>query len=116
MTRMGGGGRTQKVILFHGNARTHVAKPVQTYLENIKCEALPHAPYSPDSASSDYYLFRSMQHGLLEQHFNPYEDSYKNWIDECLASKDERWYWEGIPQLPKRWKKVIDNDRQYFDY
>ena len=67
-----------------------------------------HAPYSPDLASSDYYLFRSMQHGFSEQHFNFYEE-VKNWIDEWLASNDERWYWEGI-QLPKRWKKVISND------
>ena len=47
--------------------------------------------------------------------FNSYKE-VKNWIDEWLASKDERWYWEGIHQLLKRWKKVIDNDGQYFDY
>ena len=25
-------------------------------------------------------------------------------------------YWEGIQELPKRWKKVIDNYGQYFNY
>ena len=65
-------------------------------------------------APSDYYLFRSMQHGLSEQHFNSYEE-VKNWIDEWLVSKNERWYWEGIHQLPTRWKKFIDNNSQYFD-
>ena len=40
---------------------------------------------------SDYYLFRSIQYGLSEQHFNCYE-GVKNWIDEWLASKDEPWY------------------------
>ena len=54
------------IILLHDNARLHVVKPVKTYLENIKSNA----PYSPEFASSDYYLFRSMQHGLSEQHFN----------------------------------------------
>ena len=48
----------------------HVAKPVKTYLENIKWDVLPHASYSPDLTPSDYYLFRSMQRRLLEQHFN----------------------------------------------
>ena len=89
------------------------AKPVKTYLENIKQDVLPHAPCSPDLAPSDYYLFRSMQHGLLEQHVNSYEQ-IKNWIGERLASRDERWCWERIHQLPKRWKKPIDNDRQCF--
>ena len=69
-------------------------KQVKTYLENIKWDVPPHAPYAPDLAPSDYYLFRSMQHGLSQQHFNSYEE-VKNWIDEWLASKDERWYWDG---------------------
>ena len=105
------GDKTHKVILLHDNARPHVAKPDKTYLENIKCDMPPHSPYSPDLASFDYYLFRSIQHELSEQHFDSYEE-VKNWICEWLALKDERWYWEGIHQLPKRWKKVIDNDGQ----
>ena len=83
------GDRTHRVILLHDNARPHVAKPVKTYLENIKWDVLPHAPYSPDLAPSDYKLFQSMQHGLSEQHFNSYEE-VENWINEWLASKDER--------------------------
>ncbi|GBL89566.1 Mariner Mos1 transposase [Araneus ventricosus] len=49
-----------KVILQHDNARPHVAKPVKTCLETLKLELLPHPPYSPDIAPSDYNLFRSM--------------------------------------------------------
>ena len=30
----------------------------------LKWEVLLHPPYSPDIAPSDYYLFRSMAHGL----------------------------------------------------
>ena len=81
------GNRTHKVFFPHDNARPYVAKPVKTYLENIKWDVLPHATYSPDLAPSDYYLFRSMQHGLSEQQFNSY-DKFKNWIDDWLASKD----------------------------
>ncbi|KAG5313106.1 MOS1T transposase, partial [Pseudoatta argentina] len=46
-----------KVILLHDNARPHVAKPVKTYLETLKWEVLPHPPYSPDIAPSDFHLF-----------------------------------------------------------
>ena len=38
----------QKVILQHDNAPPHVTKPVKIYLETLKWEVLPHAPYSPD--------------------------------------------------------------------
>ena len=55
--------RHEKVILQHDNARPHVAKPVKTYLETLKWEVLPHSPYSPEIAPSDYYLFWSMAHG-----------------------------------------------------
>ena len=72
--------RHEKVILQHDNARPHVAKPVKTYLETLKWEVPPHPPYSPDIAPSDYYLFRSMAHGLADQQFHSYEDISK-WLD-----------------------------------
>ena len=50
--------RYEKVILQHDNARPHVPKPAKTYLQTLKLEVLPHPPYSPDIAPSDYYLFR----------------------------------------------------------
>ena len=49
--------RHEKVILQHDKARPHVAKPVKTYLETLKWEVLPHPPYSPDIAPSDYYMY-----------------------------------------------------------
>ncbi|KAG5317141.1 MOS1T transposase, partial [Pseudoatta argentina] len=49
--------RHDKVILLHDNARPRVAKPVKTYLETLKWEVLPHPPYSPDIAPSDFHLF-----------------------------------------------------------
>ena len=56
--------------------------------ETLKWEVLPHPPYSPDIVLSDYYLFRSMPHGLANQQFHSYEDIEK-WLDLWIASKDE---------------------------
>ena len=72
--------RHDKVILQHDNSRPHLATVVKTYLETLKWQVLPHPPYSPDVASSNYHLFRSMAHGLADQHFRSYEE-VKNWID-----------------------------------
>ncbi|KAM0729388.1 Mariner Mos1 transposase [Formica fusca] len=105
--------RHDKVILLHDNARPHVAAPVKTYLETLNWEVLPHPPYSPDIAPSDFHMFRSMAHGLSEQHFTSYEDT-KNWVDSWIASKDEAFSRRGIRMLPERWEKVVASDGQYF--
>ncbi|KAG5325834.1 MOS1T transposase, partial [Pseudoatta argentina] len=101
--------RHDKVILLHDNARPHVAKPVKTYLETLKWEVLPHSPYSPDIAPSDYHLFRSLAHSLCEQKFTSYEDCTK-WFDSWISFKDEQFFRRGIHSLPERWSKVVESD------
>ena len=101
----------KKVILQHDNARPHVAKPVKTYLETLKWEVLPHPPYSPDIAPFDYYLLRSMAHGLADQQFH---EEIEKWLDSWIASKDEHFYRNGIRALPERWAKVVTSDGHYF--
>ncbi|EGI63180.1 Mariner Mos1 transposase [Acromyrmex echinatior] len=102
-----------RIILLHDNARPHVAKPVKTYLETLKWEVLPHPPYSPDIAPSDYHLFRSLAHSLCEQKFTSYEDCTK-WFDSWISSKDEQFFRRGIHSLPERWSKVVESDGKYF--
>ena len=58
------------MILQHDNAWPYVAKPIKTY---------------PDIASSDYYLFRSMAHGLADQQFRSYEDIKKRQATYTIA-------------------------------
>lgn len=106
--------RHDKVILQHDNARPHVALPVKTYLETFKWEVLPHPPYSPDIAPSDYHLFRSMTHGLADQHFHSYEEA-KKWVDDWIEAKPAEFFRNGIRMLPKKWEKVVASDGQYFD-
>jgi len=102
-----------EIIFQHYNIRPHVAQTVKTYLEKLKWEVLPHPPYSPDIAPSDYHLFRSMAHGLAEQHFHSYEEA-KEWIDSWIVSKDVSFFRRGIQMLPERWEKVVASDGQYF--
>lgn len=105
--------RHDKVVFQHDNARPHVARTVKETLEALNWDVLPHPPYSPDIAPSDYYLFRSMTHGLAEQRFTSYEDT-KKWVDSWIASKDESFFQRGIHMLPERWENVVANDGQYF--
>lgn len=106
--------RHDKVIFQHDNARPHVAKVVKETLTALRWDVLPHPPYSPDIAPSDYHLFRSMSHGLAEQRFTSYDDT-KKWVDDWIASKDEKFFKHGIHMLPERWAKIVANDGQYFE-
>ena len=90
-----------KTNLQPKHAQLHVAKPVKTYLKTLQWEVLPHPPYSPDIAPSDFHLFRSMAHGLADQRFYSYEEA-KIWIDSWIASKDMSFFRRGIHILPER--------------
>ncbi|EGI67646.1 Mariner Mos1 transposase [Acromyrmex echinatior] len=99
--------RHDKVILQHDNARPQNGQDI---LGNVEMGS-PTPPYSPDVAPSDYHLFRSMAHGLADQHFRSYEE-VKNWIDSWIASKDDQFFRRRIRTLPERWEKVVASDGQ----
>lgn len=105
--------RHEKLIFLHDNARPHVAKSIKDALDEFKWEVLPHPPYSPDIAPSDYHLFRSMAHGLAEQHFRELQEVEK-WLKEWIASKPQKFFYDGIHKLPSLWESVVINDGNYF--
>ena len=82
--------------------KPHIAKVVKETLEALNWDVLPYPPYSPEHAPLDYHLFRSIAHGLAEQHFTSYEEA-KNWVDSWVASIDEEFLKCGIRMLPERW-------------
>ena len=106
--------RHETIIFHHDNARPHVVIPVKNYLENSGWEVLPHPPYTPDLALSDYHLFRSMQNALTGVRFTS-EQGIKNWLDSFLAAKPVQLFWDRIHKLSERWEKVIASDVQYFE-
>lgn len=106
--------RHAKVILQHDNAPAHSARLSKETISSLGWEFLPHPPYSPDLAPSDYHLFSSMGHSLAEQHFNNFEDVRK-WLDEWISNKDEAFFWNGIHKLPERWTKCVESEGQYFE-
>ena len=48
------------VIFHHDNAKLHTSLATHQKLLRLGWEVMLHPPYSPDLASSDYYLFRSL--------------------------------------------------------
>ena len=65
-------------------------------------ELLPHPPYSPDLAPSDYYIFRPMAHFLRGRQFKNVED-VKIGVQAFIDSKPKEWFRQGLDELAKRW-------------
>jgi histone-lysine N-methyltransferase SETMAR len=45
------------VLLQHDNTRTHTARSTVATLQDLSFECLPHPPYSPDLAPSNFHVF-----------------------------------------------------------
>ena len=73
---------------------------------------VPHPPYSPDLAPTDYHLFRSLSNHLREKKFDD-ENDLKMDLVNFFAQKSQDFYERGILSLPARWRKVIDSNGAY---
>lgn len=101
-----------KIYFLHDNARPHIAKSTRQKLLDFGWEILPHPPYSPDLAPSDYHLFRSLSNSLRNKIFEK-EDQVKTYLETYFDSQPEEFYRKGIHLLPTRWQQVIDSDGTY---
>lgn len=107
--------RQKRVLFQQDNAKPHTAKKVKEKFEEFDdVEILPHPPYSPDIAPSDYGLFRSMQHFLKGRRFESF-DEVEEACQEFFDSKEPEWYFAQIRMLADRWQKVTENDGLYFE-
>ena len=75
-------------------------------------KVIPHPPYSPDLAPSDYHLYCSLQNHLNGKKFYSNE-AVKNELIQYFASKNQTFYESGIMKLIERWQKVIEQNGQY---
>ena len=101
---------TRKGVIFHqDNARPHTSLVTRKKLLELGWEVMPHPPYSPDLAPSDYHLFRSLQNHLNGKKFDSNE-AVKNELIQIFPSKNHTFYERGIMKLTERWQKVIEQN------
>ena len=99
-----------EVHLLHDNARPHIAKLVKEKLETFGWNIIPHPPYSPDTAPTDFHLFRSMQKFLDGKEFEN-DEEVKSVIFTFFASKPQ--LQNAISALVKRWHYIVDSAGEY---
>jgi len=90
----------------------HIASATRKKLAKLGWQTVPHPPYSPDLAPSDYHLFRPLKHFLRGKTFVNYDD-LETGVTDFFASQLLEFWTKGIEKLPSRWAKVIAS---YGDY
>ena len=64
----------KKKIIFHDvNSLSHTSNIPQAKKHELGFESLPHRPYSPDLAPSNYYLFPNLKRWLCGRRFESSE-------------------------------------------
>jgi histone-lysine N-methyltransferase SETMAR len=96
------------------NARPHTSKKTLDYMkETLGWDLLPHPPYSPDIAPSDYHLFRSLKNYLRGKRFKN-DEEVQNGLGQFFVSKMGTDFFErGLKKLPERWRAVVSKNGDY---
>ena len=107
-------GKYKKVYFLHDNARPHISRMARKKIQDLKWINLPHPPYPPDLAPTDYHLFLSLSNHLKFKNYDEkkeVEDDLKIFFE----NKSMEFYRNGILSLYQRWEKVEENNGEYYN-
>jgi histone-lysine N-methyltransferase SETMAR len=71
--------------------------------EGLEYTDLPHPPYVPDVAPSDYDLFDKMKEPLRGKAFTDV-DTLQAAVHQLHHTKPKDWFQEAITKLPQPWR------------
>lgn len=98
--------RKNGILLLHDNAPAHASVKATTSAKELGFKILPHPPYSPDLAPSDFHLFGPLKNSLRGIHFGD-DESVKAAVEQWLGDQLGDFYNRGIYSLIPRWQKCV---------
>ena len=81
------------VLLQYDNARPHIARPTVATIQDLSFECLPHPPYSPDVAPSDFHVFAPLKEAMGGKSFRT-EEEVQQAVHEWLRSQPRLFFLE----------------------
>ena len=106
--------KKKKIILHQDNPLCHKSMKTMAKLSELGYELLPHPPYSPDLAPSDYWLFADFKKMPQGKRFGSNEEVIAE-TEGHFVAKDKSFYKHGIEKLEKRWNDCIALEGDYID-
>jgi len=104
----------KKILFHHDNAPAHSSIIAMSKIHELKFELMPHPPYSPDLAPSDYYLFPNLKKWLGGKRFKSNEEVIEA-VNQYFEELDESTFKTGITKLEHRYEKCISVDGDYVE-
>ena len=89
---------TRGALLLQDNSPAHTSQVDMASVTKCSFEVLPHLPYSPDLAPSDFHLFSNLKTNLRSANFGS-NRGILDTVDEYLGDQEES-------KLEQRWNKV----------
>ena len=105
---------TTGVSLLHDNARPHTATATVSTIEELRFECIPHPPYSPYLAPSDFHAFGPLKDAQSGTQFRD-DGEVQSAVHEWLRTRTKELFSCGIYVLVKRWCKCIDLEGDYVE-
>ena len=102
--------------MLHDNVRSHTAAQMLHTIINLgwDWELLPHLPYSPDLAPSDFHRFGPLKEFTRGTNFES-DDEVKSVVSDWMRHQSKDFYAKGIQKLVHRWEKCVKLMRNYVE-
>jgi len=100
-------GIRNETLLQHDNARPYTSAATRDVIQRLDFSALPHPPYSPDLAPSNFHLFPKLKAHLKGQRFSC-EEEVNSAVRKWFQKQNTNFFKDGFQKLVQRWRKCIE--------
>ena len=108
-------GKIRRGIMLHqDNAPVHTSRVAMDAVRECGYELLPHPPYSPDLAPSDFHLFPRLKKHLRGRRFDD-DGELTAAVEGWLGDQDVDFYRSGINDWKTRWDKCVELEGDYVE-
>lgn len=102
------------IKLHHDNARPHTSFFTTQAIAKMGWSVVPHPPYSPDLAPSDFYLFGPLKEHLRGCRFNDL-DEVKTAVKSWVKKQPPEFFQNGFDAWVQRWRKCVQIHGDYVE-